>query len=221
MSVSPCASSRLTIVFLLAFSPLCVLSEPIDDLKVCLEKKDPKQRLICFDQVAPRILSFDQGLKAADRGRDMKAQQELAREAASKENSFGRDTLDAIKKMQARTRVGVSYKEYSALVGEMTYIVEKYLASTAAQKRPDFAVAIKGAAADYEKANMVWRLKFADRRPEPMIYSDQVVNVLLSQYPNMRSALIQPGILEVDRVLPVIWESASEYVKTASTLLGE
>ncbi|MCS7215503.1 MAG: hypothetical protein NZ826_05040 [Thermodesulfovibrio sp.] len=69
-----------------------------------------------------------------------------------------------LRKVQARTQVGVSYRDYPSVLAPAKYAVNMYLKSKEAQKNPQLTSKIKLAMTYYEFALTVWDFKFPKSR---------------------------------------------------------
>jgi hypothetical protein len=137
-----------------------------------------------------------------------------------KEQAAGRDALAALKKMQARVRAGVSYRDYSSHVADAKFAVESFIDSPIGKKRPELVFAMRSALLDYETAGSVWNLKVSSGRVSNFVIHRDIDQQLMAKYPAMTQA-VDIGSIRIDYALPIIWSSATERIEEATKMLGE
>ena len=158
--------TRITIGTLLAaMSCVAIAAEPN-----CAAISDAAKRLTCYDAALkkPSKLSradqerLDKADAAAERARLEKegAAKAEAEARLAKSMAPAQQALKALKKLNARVSVGVSYKDYPQALSETKYEVELFTESPAAKDLPEAAALMKSALKDYEEAYRLWRIKF-------------------------------------------------------------
>jgi hypothetical protein len=73
--------------------------------------------------------------------------------------SAARDALNALKKVEARTEIGVNYRDYSTVVGETWGDVKIFIESPDGRKLSEFSRALAIATDDYKLALEIWGYK--------------------------------------------------------------
>jgi hypothetical protein len=66
----------------------------------------------------------------------------------------------ALKKLEARTQSGISYRDYGPALGETKFAVNMYLESPDRDKNPQLAAYVDQTMTTYTAAGMIWDLKF-------------------------------------------------------------
>jgi len=139
-----------------------------------------------------------------------------------------KEAMKALKKMDVRTEVGVSYQDYSPLVSDCKVEVDSFLESKAAKKSPEFAAHLKKAMDYYLLAKKIWDLKFMVSRPNdfPTVDSD-IGQAIRSLFPEAKSK--KPTGPEtygdtrsyyyIPEVLNDIWVKAGKESKKAAVYL--
>lgn len=81
-----------------------------------------------------------------------------------------KEALEALKKLESRVQVGISYKDYGPALGETHYKVKMFLESPDSNKNPMLAKSIGKALQHYTYANEIWGIKIA--KGSDIIYRD-------------------------------------------------
>lgn len=207
----------------------------IDDLAACSDQREARTRLSCYDRVTKILIVETRTREEAaaklqqerEREKELQGKQEAAakvdreqeKQLLAKQDAAGRDAVRALKKLQARTRAGVAYRDYSSALAEAKLDVETYLDGSQARKKPEFAARLGRALIDYETANTVWNLKFGGGGGvNQWVLFRNVESDLIQKYPGMDSAR-QNGNIRIDFALPVIWSSASNHIAEAAKMI--
>jgi hypothetical protein len=83
-----------------------------------------------------------------------------------------RNALNAVKKLEARTEVGVSYQEYSTVVGEAWGDIKVFAESSEGKKLPEFSFLLVSAMGKYKLALDIWQDKvqrYVQYYPTPLL----------------------------------------------------
>ena len=70
--------------------------------------------------------------------------------------------MNAVKKLEARTEVGINYKEYSTAVGDAWGDVKVFVESPEGKRLPEFSFALMSAMGKYRLALDIWQDKNQD-----------------------------------------------------------
>ncbi|MBU1206444.1 MAG: hypothetical protein KKH04_05885 [Proteobacteria bacterium] len=73
------------------------------------------------------------------------------------------NALETLKKLEARTRVGVNYRTYMDTLGSVKFEVDKFLEDEEAKSNPELATLVKRIMRHYEYAGSCWRQKTQSR----------------------------------------------------------
>ena len=106
-----------------------------------------------------------------------------------------RDALNVLKKVEARTEIGISYVEYGSVVGEAWGEVKIFVDSPEGKVIPDFSLCLTQSTSDYKSARSAWGAKI--------------------KYPILAKAHES----ELDALLQVCWLRAGMYLSIAEDLL--
>lgn len=109
------------------------------------------------------------------------------------------EAVEALKKLESRVQVGISYKDYGPALGDTHYKVKMYLESPNANKNPILAKSIGNALKHYIYANEIWGYKIA--HGSDIIYRDveQNPNVKFSSKVDGYGKPLDPIFLQSDR----------------------
>jgi len=153
-----------------------------------------------------------------------------------------KQAVRALKKLEARCQVGISYKDYGAVLGDAKFEVNLFLEGLEAKKRPRLAESVDKVMGHYEFAETVWRHKFTGGRGvrETISLESDLGQAILKFYPTANKDFKEGGALVtfekfsskyyerteytaifVDAVLPIIWKEASDELKKTTSLLSE
>ncbi|MBM4300780.1 MAG: restriction endonuclease subunit S [Deltaproteobacteria bacterium] len=83
-----------------------------------------------------------------------------------------KEAIEALKKLESRVQVGISYKDYGPALGETHYKVKHYLDSPESNKNPKLRNSIEKALNHYIYANNIWGYKFAGKGSD-IIYREE------------------------------------------------
>lgn len=81
-----------------------------------------------------------------------------------------KEAIEALKKLESRVQVGISYKDYGPALGETHYKVKMFLESPDSKKNPMLTKSIGKALQHYKFANDIWGVKIA--KGSDIIYRD-------------------------------------------------
>lgn len=155
-----------------------------------------------------------------------------------------KDTYKALKKLQARTETGISFKDYGPALGDAKVEVNMFLESAEAKQKPRLKEIFTKTMKHYEEAGNVWRYQFAGRgAPACMVTPDDsaMIDQILRYYPSVRTKVESLDTYESvtfddamrgkkrpvhrDRLryldaIKAIWQEASNELQKAGPLLN-
>jgi hypothetical protein len=105
-----------------------------------------------------------------------------------------KEAIRALKKLEARVQVGISYRDYAPALGDAQFEVNLFLESPEAKSKSELSQSIKKAMELYLQANTIWGEK-----------------VKLSLPYELQE--------KFDKAITTYWEHASEELKKATSLL--
>ncbi len=140
------------------------------------------------------------------------------------------DAIEAMQKVSSRNEIGISYKDYTVLLGEANYKVKPYLVNSDSDKNSKLKEAIQKAWYHYLKANQLWEYQFA-RQNDRITYmaldkksninrDAQVIDELIKLYPEMSSKIRDGRYIMMPDALSVIWRAATNELNFAVKLLA-
>jgi hypothetical protein len=135
-----------------------------------------------------------------------------------------KEAVMALKKLQTRVEVGVSYEEYFPALGEAKFPVTLYLESPEAAKNPQLKAAVEKSLGHYQLVARTWQNYIDDYsgfmgwRCNRSFICTEKGDMLISEYPEVDNARHEYGYSK-EVVFGVIWAYASADVKKASDLL--
>ncbi len=142
------------------------------------------------------------------------------------------DAIEALQKLASRCDTGISYKDYSTVVGETNFKVKSYLENPESDKNPKLKESIKKTWGHFLMAKEAWGLRFARVGvaviPELLTpgkgftgESDKAtMSQLISTYPELSQKRLSGGSLALTDVVPVAWSYAAKELSFASRLLA-
>jgi alpha-N-acetylglucosamine transferase len=154
-----------------------------------------------------------------------------------------KDAYKALKKIEAKTQTGISFKEYGPALSDAKVEVNLFSESPEAKEKPRLKEIFNKTMRHYEEAGNVWRYQFAGRgAPLYMVSPDDsaMIKQTLISYPSVRAKIesmefndatsyddFKKGIrqktyrerLSYSATLKAIWQEASEELKKAGPLL--
>lgn len=214
------------------------------DLGRCASIADSLRRLDCYDKLAKRSpgkndkRSAEEERAQAEAARKQAESERLAREGEEKRkaedqarkaaqdeikavDAAARAAVDAVRKLQTRVEVGVSYRDYPALVADAKYEVSKFSDSPASQKIPAVDLALSTSLKHYANALDVWNVKFRGRQ---MAYTfgrfedPALFDLITREYEGMDRNQASTGII-YSVALAIIWSYASTSMREAESAL--
>jgi hypothetical protein len=138
-----------------------------------------------------------------------------------------KEAVMALKNIQSRCEMGISYKDYSPALAEVKIPVSLYLESTESKNTPNLSEALKMAIIHYDNAQKVWDDKYSGDKVRNYIcstFSPTLYDRMKKNYPDIKvteNSFIISSIpcFNIDEALLVIWSKAASEVKKASDLL--
>jgi len=131
----------------------------------------------------------------------------------------------ALKKMEAKTQVGISHRDYYPALAETKFEVEKFLESKSATKNPELTEHLDKALTLYIHAKDIFDLKMDNERVfvddelngrlVRLIYPKAIAHPSTSQHPELRNR----KLYDLSEVLSGLWGDASKEIKKASFYL--
>lgn len=150
-----------------------------------------------------------------------------------------KNAIRALKKLEAKCQVGVSYRDYITALGDTKFEVNMFLESSKAAKNPELAASIKKAMIHYEMAGKVLTYNsslpggggFFFLIPGPMDVGYEFGKAILKSYPKANKNIENGGaltgegsprgVIDVSALVQIIWQEASAELKKASFILSE
>jgi hypothetical protein len=130
-----------------------------------------------------------------------------------------RDTVTALKKLQARCQSGVSYREYVNALGDAKFPVNLFIGSAEAQKFPDLTASINKAMKHYEYASTLWNTKMSSKFGDLIKVDSPKGGEIKILYPVAQPSKVNKDEhYYVDSLLPVIWNAATKELDETTKL---
>ncbi|MBA4397138.1 MAG: hypothetical protein C0394_07135 [Syntrophus sp. (in: bacteria)] len=153
-----------------------------------------------------------------------------------------RDAVKALKRIEARADMGISYSEYVLALADARVEVQMYLESHEARQKPEMTGLIKKILSHYETARQVWKNKVSRTQDLDTVFGHLIClndepegafgRSLLQQYPQADKPLDHGGALAkraykkdrcdeilVDNMIHIIWLEASKDLLRATKML--
>jgi hypothetical protein len=137
------------------------------------------------------------------------------------------EAFKALKKLETRCQVGISYSDYKRDLGDVVYEVSSYTDSLKAKRLSNLTDAMATAVAHYVFAGRVWELKMIGDKV--IIKDDQAYREILKIYPKANKDISQGGALinftgktsiYIDALIPIIWSEASLAVREVERIMN-
>lgn len=204
------------------------LAEDLD----CKKIKNATKRLSCFDAKALKLKENEQENSRAQLKVDenKKVEEAKAKDAQIKNEAVtaAKVAIKALRKIENRVEVGVSYRDYPSVLSEATDAVRDFQESKYATIVPDASKSISVALKHYKTAMTVWNDKFNSGSVQDDVpisgSTEAMVNQLRSDYPNIDSATYtDSGFLGsgferfvYSKALFIIWREASKSIQSST-----
>lgn len=195
-------------------------SSPSASVQDCKKVSNPTKRLACFDnqQKAKEQSAEDEKIrKAAEDDQKRKADEEQKKK--SEFVSAARACLSAIRKLEARVSVGISYRDYYAPLADTKFEVESFVRGPNGAYNQEFTSRVSKALSHYQMAGSIWSLKFSGRR----VNDDMAITPeILSLYPSAAAhtrTMSNFQLIEYNKLLSIIWAEAKSESSEAEKAL--
>lgn len=182
---------------------------PSASIPDCKKIGNPAKRLACFDnqQKAKEQSAEDERIrKAAEEDQKRKADEEQKKKTEFV--SAARACLSAIRKLEARVSVGISYRDYYAPLADTKFEVESFVRGASGTYNQEFTRHVSKALSHYQMAGSIWSLKFSGRG----VNNDMAITPdILALYPQAASYTRTMGnfqLIEYNKILSIIWTEA-------------
>ena len=200
--------------------------EPTD----CKKISNPNKRLLCFDnqqKTRERSAEDETIRKAAEEDQKRKADEEQKYRAEEEQKqkkqaafvSAARPSLNALRKLEARVGVGISYRDYYSPLGDIKFEINSFVKGKYGAHDEKFTKHLYQAMTEYEIAGMVWKSKFTGGSLSNYFYLSPE---LLTNYPKASEYAETAGNnrrIPIDRMLSIIWEKAGNETNNAENVL--
>jgi hypothetical protein len=151
-----------------------------------------------------------------------------------------RDAVKALKRIEARADMGISYSEYVLAVADARVEVQMYLESHEAKQKAEMTGLIKKILGHYETVREVWKNKVSRTQDLGTVFGHLIClnddpegalgRRLLKQYPQANQQVDHGGALTkrkkdrceevlVDNLIHIIWQEASRDLLQATRML--
>lgn len=135
------------------------------------------------------------------------------------------EAINALKKLQARVEVGISYRDYSPALGEVKYAVDMFLTSQSAKDFPALVIEINKAFANFTMAGLIWDEKFKGDGIQDLLKSNHpIVAEILKLNPDLDKPAANGGIfyddiVAIGKLIPLHFSIAKNYTNKAAALI--
>lgn len=143
--------------------------------------------------------------------------------------SFAQSAKDAyysLKKLQAKVKSAINYRDYSTAIGDAHFAVTMFLESKSAKKQPELSDHLKKTLEYYEIANKIWAYTFntePDKYTRKSLYffDSDVGKYIKTLYPKTTISAEKAQCYYLPNLLNDIWGDASNELERASTYFKE
>lgn len=221
---------KILLVIGCALAPSLVLAAQFGDSVACDEIKNASKRLVCYDQRSRPAKAAE--LNKAKEVEEQRLLSEKTKQARTEAIVSAKVAVRALKKLDNRLNIGVSYRDYPGGLADAADSVSEFHESKHALILGATDKATTEAMRHYKKALDVWRRRF-DReggKETVLIMFDTAnfVNDLQYEYPDMVGAIFVTGgwgggdkRFSFPVALSIIWRHASEALAEAETSIRD
>jgi hypothetical protein len=136
------------------------------------------------------------------------------------------EAIRALKKIEAKTQVGVNLRDYTQAVGDAKFEVNLFLESPDAKENPELSESVKRIIDHYSLAVEVWGKKqiittrtTGSFLKDYLVEDEEIAKKIFVLYPETKRKVFKPEymrpIILISDILRIIWETASEDLKKA------
>lgn len=152
-----------------------------------------------------------------------------------------KNTFKALKRIEAKCQIGISYRDYGSALGDAKYEVNMFLESEEGKAKPALTQAFGKVMNHYQLAGEFWRLKASEGRDFAIVFmnsptdtfrsprNQELLMRILNLYPDAKKNIKIGGALEedafgtglifIDKLIEFIWKEASKELKQISGML--
>lgn len=189
-----------------------------NDSESCASIADSAQRLACFD-VTQKLITPRVGIPSGE------AAETGAAGARATAVIEARGALVALRKLDARVSVGISYRDYPSVLSDAKFAVGQFSRSEAARNLREMDTRLENVLHHYDTALDLWRVRFADPRGRASETFDRFENErlydrLMTKYAGrVQAAMVNGRSLHYGATLSVIWGAARQELDEADRAL--
>lgn len=140
------------------------------------------------------------------------------------------EAVNALKKLQARTQVGITYKDYAPALGEAKFALNLFVESSQSKDFPELVQILNSAFETFKMAGEVWDDKFnSSRRSTTELTFKSYYPALFSKYPDADKSMTEGGIMfrydnkeyiNIGTCVSFLFSKANEDIQKASAMIG-
>jgi len=135
--------------------------------------------------------------------------------------------LNALKKIDSKIRVGITFNDYLKEVGDAKHQVNLFLENKALDSYVKTKTNIRNIMIHFEVVANAWKLKIKGKRyiTRDLFGDNQLHDTIVKHYPMVKPSSEyfrrESSNFEIDDAMQLIWLQASEEIKVASKILEE
>ena len=138
------------------------------------------------------------------------------------------DAVDAMKKLQAKTQVGIAYKDYSPALADAKFALNLYTESAQSKEFPELSQSLNSAFETFKMAGDVWSDKFSGSSVSKFSYKTNHPTVFL-KFPDAAQDYSKGGVIiseqdggafSIDTMISFLFSKANEEVQKASAMIA-
>jgi len=138
---------------------------------------------------------------------------ELKSKTENQSKQLIKEAVAALKKVEARLQVGISYQDYTKLLGETLYQVNLFLESSESIQKPELTASIKRVLSHYREGQSLWNWRLISGTSY-FRENDPLWPRIVSLYPGAKRD-------DIDYTIQLIWKEANEELKKTINLLPQ
>ncbi len=134
-----------------------------------------------------------------------------------------RDVVKAFAKLDARTEIGINYRDYTAALGDVNFEFKSFQEGPESKRYPEITRALGVALGRYTEAGMLWQLGVGGAKR--LYPGEEISKWITARYPDAAKSLGEGGAtfssggMSIIDVLPFFWKDAGENIEVAKKLL--
>ncbi len=220
-------------------------SSALNDFKLFIESNDKRIRRVGInpdyvrDNIKNTLATINTNKELYQK--EIEKLTEQSKQTKQLEMQPAKDAIEALKKLEARFLVGISYRDYAPALGETVHQVRAFLERPTKEERRELAVAVEKVLLDYSMVKNVWDMEISRNARNIVVdkgkKNPDFLEKILSVHPEVQNVMfisstdsfelslgIKPStsyLYPYADIRSVILTKASEELRKAENLLSQ